>query len=114
MRFVLILEQHVGLISGLLISAYAPETMDPYKFCQSCGFPLKKDKKGGGSEKDGTLSNKYCSMCYERGEFLTPPEIDTARKMQEFCIRQMKQSGMNGLLAWLATRPIPRLERWRK
>ncbi len=23
------------------------------KFCQSCGYPMKKDKKGGGSEKDG-------------------------------------------------------------
>ena len=55
--------------------------MKEYKFCQSCGFPLKKDKKGGGTEKDGTISKKYCSMCYENGSFLTPPEIDTAEKM---------------------------------
>ncbi len=88
--------------------------MAEYKFCQSCGFPLKKDKKGGGSEKDGTISNKYCSMCYENGEFLTPPEIDTAVKMQKFCIQEMKKSGINGLFAWLATRSIPKLERWRK
>lgn len=85
-----------------------------YKFCQSCGFPLKKDKKGGGTEKDGSLSKKYCSMCYENGEFLNPPEIDTPQKMQKFCIEQMKKAGMNGIIAWLATRPIPKLERWRK
>lgn len=77
-----------------------------YKFCQSCGFPLKKDKKGGGTEKDGSLNKKYCSMCYMNGEFLNPPEIDTAKKM--------KKAGMNGIFAWLATRPIPKLERWRK
>lgn len=86
--------------------------MKPYKFCQSCGFPLKRDKKGGGSEKDGTISKKYCSMCYEQGEFLTPPEVNTAKKMQAFCIEQMKKSGMQGWLAWLATRSIPKLERW--
>ena len=87
--------------------------MKSYKFCQSCGFPLKKDTKGGGSEKDGSISPKYCSMCYENGEFLSPPEIDTAQKMQKFCIEQMKSSGMNGFVAWLATRGIPRLERWK-
>jgi hypothetical protein len=25
--------------------------MKEYKFCQSCGYPLKKDKKGGGDRK---------------------------------------------------------------
>lgn len=85
-----------------------------YKFCQSCGYPLKKDKKGGGTEKDGSISNKYCSMCYENGQFLSPPEVDTAEKMQAFCIREMKKGGMNGIFAWLATRTIPRLERWKK
>lgn len=88
--------------------------MSSHSFCQSCGFPLNKDAKGGGSEKDGSISKKYCSMCYENGAFLTPPEINTAEKMQRFCIEQMKKSGMNGIVAWLATRPIPRLERWKK
>lgn len=85
-----------------------------YKFCQSCGFPLKKDKKGGGTEKDGSLSKKYCSMCYGNGEFLSPPEIDTAEKFQKFCMQEMKKDGMNGILAWVLTRGIPKLERWRK
>lgn len=86
--------------------------MKTYKFCQSCGFPLAKDQQGGGTEKDGTRNRKYCSMCYANGQFLTPAEIDTAKKMQDFCIREMKKSGYNGLMAWLATRSIPRLERW--
>ena len=88
--------------------------MKQYKFCQSCGFPLKKDKKGGGTEKDGSVSPKYCSMCYENGEFLSPPEINTAEKFQKFCIQEMKKDGMNGILAWVLTRGIPKLERWRK
>ncbi len=88
--------------------------MKEYKFCQSCGFPMKKDVNGGGSEKDGTINKKYCSMCYKDGEFLSPKEIDTAKKMQDFCIKAMKADGMNGFVAWLATRGIPKLERWKE
>lgn len=88
--------------------------MKTSKFCQSCAFPLEKDKNGGGTEKDGSISHKYCSMCYQKGEFITPKEIDNPQKMQEFCIKQMKNSGINGILAWLATRTIPKLERWKK
>lgn len=85
-----------------------------YKFCQSCGYPMNKDKKGGGTEKDGSINKKYCSMCYAGGEFLSPPEIDNAEKMQKFCIQEMKKGGMNGILAWILTRGIPKLERWQK
>jgi len=53
-------------------------------------------------------------MCYENGVFLTPPEIDTAKKMQQFCIEEMKKDGMNSFFAWLATRTIPNLERWKQ
>jgi len=74
---------------------------------------MKKDPQGGGTEKDGSINPKYCYMCYKEGRFLTPPEIDTAEKMQTFCITQMKKDGMNGFIAWLATRGIPKLERWR-
>lgn len=88
--------------------------MKEYKFCQSCGYPMKKDVNGGGTEKDGTHSKKYCSMCYEKGKFLSPVEIDTSEKMQKFCINEMKKSGMNGFIAWLATRGITKLERWKK
>ncbi|MBU1200717.1 zinc ribbon domain-containing protein [Patescibacteria group bacterium] len=75
---------------------------------------MNKDKKGGGSNVDGSISEKYCSMCYENGKFLTPPEVNNAKKMQEFCIQEMKKDEMNGIFAWIATRGIPRLERWKQ
>ena len=69
--------------------------MKTYKFCQSCGYPLKKDTQGGGSEKDGEISKKYCSMCYDNGEFITPAEIDTAKKMQTFLYKAKNCSSIN-------------------
>jgi hypothetical protein len=54
--------------------------MKTYRFCQSCGYPLKKDKQGGGSEKDGTKSVKYCSMCSLEGKFLTQAERKKAQE----------------------------------
>lgn len=83
------------------------------KFCQSCGMPMKNDPQEGGTEKDGAKSKKYCSYCYCDGEFKSP-EIDTPQKMQKFCIDKMKENGMNGIVAWLFTRGIPRLERWKR
>jgi hypothetical protein len=74
---------------------------------------MKRDKKNGGSNADGSISNQYCSMCYEGGVFLIPVAIDTASKFQKYCIQEMKKDGMNAVFAWLATRGIPKLERWK-
>jgi hypothetical protein len=79
-----------------------------------CGYPLKKDKQGGDTEKDGTISKKYSSMCYENGVFLTPPDVDTAAKMHQYCMQEMHKAGYNRLFACLVTRSTPSLERWRK
>ena len=79
--------------------------------CQSCGMPLDKDPQYGGTEKNGTKSREYCSYCYSDGSF-TSPEIDTAKKMQKFCIGKMKEQGTPGFIAWIMTRGIPRLKRW--
>lgn len=88
--------------------------MISYKFCQSCGMPKKMDEGHGGTEKDGSKSEKYCSYCYIDGSFAMEDEINTPKKMQEMCIKMMKKQGMNGIFAWLMTRGIPRLERWKK
>lgn len=69
-----------------------------YKFCQSCELPFTKDPEGGGTEKDGSKNQKYCSLCYKNGNFLSP-EIDTPEKMQTFCIETMKKNGMPGFVA---------------
>ncbi len=82
-------------------------------FCQSCGMPMNMDPEKGGTEKDGSKSKKFCSYCYIKGKF-TSPEIDTAKKMQDFCIEKMQEKGMNKFVAWIFTRGIPKLERWKK
>ena len=83
------------------------------KFCQSCGMPISKDPEHGGSEKEGSKSSLYCSYCYKEGEFLSP-ELDTPEKMQKFCIVKMQEQGMPKFIAWIFTRGIPRLDRWKK
>ena len=83
------------------------------KFCQSCSMPLSKDPEHGGTEIDESKSELYCSYCYKDGEFLSP-EIDTAKKMQDFCIVKMQEQGMPKFVAWIFTRGIPRLKRWKK
>ena len=45
---------------------------------------MKKGKKGGGSNADGSISDKYCSMCFEDGEFLSSIDIDAASKFQKY------------------------------
>ena len=81
-------------------------------FCQSCGMPMKKDPENGGTNGDGSRSTEYCSYCYQDGAF-TSPEIKTAADMQEFCVGKLKEMGTPGFMAWLFTRNIPRLKRWR-
>ena len=83
-----------------------------YKFCQSCGMPLKKDKQGGGSNTDGSKSRLYCSLCYRSGQF-TRPDF-TARQMQELVKGKMKEMGIPGFLTPFFTMGIPKLERWRQ
>lgn len=56
-------------------------------------MPMSKDPQKGGTEKDGSKNNKYCSYCYQNGGF-TSPEIDTPQKMQSFCIEKMKEQVM--------------------
>ena len=79
--------------------------------CQSCGMPLKKDPKGGGNNKDGSISNMYCSHCYENGKFIRP-DI-TVEQMQEFVKDKLKMMGFPGFLARFFTKGIPKLERWK-
>ncbi len=76
-------------------------------------MPMNKDPQKGGTEKDGSKSKKFCSYCFQDGEFMSP-EIDTPQKMQSFCIEKMQEQGMPKFVAWLFTRGIPKLERWKK
>ena len=81
------------------------------KFCQSCGMPMKNDEKGGGTNSDGSKSNKYCSLCYMDGKFSRPDF--TAKQMQELVKAKMKEMGIPGFLTPFFTYGIPKLERWK-
>lgn len=85
--------------------------MKENKFCQSCGMPMKSDPHGGGTEKDSSKNLKYCSYCYKDGEFVGG-DVSLA-EFQEFCRRKMVESGHNRFSAWLFTRGMKRLERWK-
>lgn len=82
------------------------------KFCLNCGYIVKKDNTGGGSNADDSINKKYCSMHYKNGKFLSLPEINTAQKLQKYCSQEMNEDGINGVLAWILTRRVPRPERW--
>ena len=82
------------------------------KNCQSCGMPMQKDPGQGGTNADGTKSDEYCSYCYVNGSFMQPDM--TAAEMQTFCIEKLREMGYPRPVAWLFTRGIPRLKRWRK
>lgn len=83
-----------------------------YKECQSCGMPMSRDEKGGGSNADGSKSAMYCSHCYEAGAF-TMPGISAA-EMQQRVSAKLKEAGIPRPAGWLLTRKIPKLARWKK
>jgi hypothetical protein len=84
-----------------------------YKSCQSCAIPFKFAPENGGTEADGTKSTMYCSYCYKDGQFTD--DCKTAQEMQKLCMENMvKTMKYPKFIAWLFTRSIPKLERWRK
>ncbi len=84
--------------------------MNPNKFCQSCGMPLVKDPGQGGTEADGSKSALYCSYCYQNGAFTVNC---TVKEFQEHCRQKMIESGFPKFKAWLFTRGMKRLARWK-
>lgn len=72
---------------------------------------MEKDPHKGGTNADGSINTEYCSYCYEDGEFVG--DFKTAKEMQDFCIKKMNEAGMSKIVAWLFTRGIPRLKRWK-
>ena len=83
-----------------------------YKNCQSCGMPLARDEQRGGTEKNGEHSKKYCSHCYENGEF-TLPDV-TLEQMKDRVKQKLAEFGFPRFMTGLFTRNIHKLERWSK
>ena len=86
--------------------------MKKYKNCQSCGMPLRKDLKGSGTNKNGKLSHKYCSHCYEDGEF-KQPEITMGEMQEKVKAKMQEMGGIFKLFANYFAKKIPKLERWK-
>lgn len=84
--------------------------MSKKQFCQSCSMPL--DGKDNGTEKDGSMSQKYCAMCYEKGEFITPNM--TLEEMTKIVDNALKEKGWGKFRRYLAKGMLPKLERWKK
>jgi Putative zinc ribbon domain len=82
-----------------------------FKNCQSCGMPLKRDPKGGGTNADGSISKMYCSYCYEKGEFTY--KGNDVKEFQELNKQKMIEGGHSKFFAWLFTRGMKRLGRWK-
>lgn len=82
-----------------------------YKYCQSCGMPLTKDPKGGGTDADGATSRVYCSHCWVDGRF-TLPDL-TAEQMKTHVIGKLQEMGFPRMLARLFARNVPKLKRWK-
>lgn len=82
-----------------------------YKFCQSCGMPMKRDPHGGGTNADGSKNKMYCSHCYSDGQF-TIRNI-TVDDMKERVRGKLVETGFPGFMASFFTRNLHKLERWR-
>lgn len=85
--------------------------MNKPKLCQSCGMPLKKDPKGGGTNADGTVSTRYCSLCYVDGQFMQPDmSLDD---MKALVVTKLHEKGMPKFVARFFTGNLHKMERWR-
>jgi hypothetical protein len=72
---------------------------------------MEQDPAGGGTQQDGTKTQKYCSLCYEKGAF--KDNFTTADEMVSFVKGKLKEMGYGSLKRWFFTSHIPKLERWR-
>ena len=83
-----------------------------YANCQSCGMPLGRDEKGGGTEADGSKSQMYCSHCYDAGQFRLPDL--TAADMQRRVEGRLKELGLPQAAIRKSAGGIPGLARWKR
>lgn len=81
------------------------------KVCQSCSMPMSMDPDGGGTEKDGTLSEEYCSYCYKNGEFVD--DFETPEEMIGLVKEKLAEQGIGKFRQWLFTLGIKKLKRWK-
>jgi hypothetical protein len=73
-------------------------------------MPMSQDPQLGGNNVDGTKSEKYCSYCYQNGQFIQPDM--TVTQMREFVIDKLAEMKYPRFVARFMTMQFPKLERW--
>ena len=73
---------------------------------------MVKDEYGGGTEKNGSKSELYCSHCYKKGKFIQ--RHITAEDMQELVISKLQDMKIPRFIGKFFARNIPNLARWNK
>ena len=71
---------------------------------------MSKDTEKGGTNADVSKNLEFCSYCFQNGEFTFNGSV---KEFQEFCRQKMIESGHNKFMAWIFTRGMKRLERWK-
>ena len=83
------------------------------KICQSCGMPLDKDPNKGGTNLDGSKSDKYCSFCFQNGKF-TDEGITLEEKIEKnIQIAILRLNIPESEARKMAESSLPNLERWK-
>lgn len=81
--------------------------------CQSCGMPLHADPSQGGTNTDGSKSDKYCGFCFQEGKF-TDEGISLAEKIDKNVrIAVMKTGISENEARTMAESVLPNLKRWK-
>ncbi len=74
-------------------------------------MPMEMDPGKGGTNEDGSTTQKYCSYCYKDGQFVD--DFTSSKEMVKFVKEKLKEQGMPSWKRWMFTLHIPRLERWK-
>jgi len=74
-------------------------------------MPMEKDPENGGTNADGSKTNKFCSYCYSAGLFRD--NFTSSAEMVKFVKGKLKEMGFGPIRCWFYTSHIPRLERWK-
>lgn len=81
-------------------------------FCQSCGMPMDS-KELFGNNADNSVSEEYCTYCYQSGKF-TAPDItlgEMKNKVVSILVDKKKMPEMQARM--IANMFIPKLKRWK-
>lgn len=89
--------------------------MGQTNLCQSCGMPIDQNTPGG-TNTDGSISTKYCTYCYQNGQFTENLPFDDmyAKNYQRFLDSDMNRF-QKFILKRMYTKKFMRgLDRWQQ